>query len=353
VIPIFFSAAEIAERLRGEVIGDGSVRLSGFAPADSAKEGDLTFAEKQTYFIAAEQSAAAAILIGGDFGSSKKVLIRVPNARIAMARVMPLFYPPQKPAPGIHPTAIIDPTAAVDPTAYIGPYCILSAGVRIGARSSLLSGNSIGPETHIGDDACFYQNVVVYTKSEIGDRVTIHAGSVIGADGFGYVLDEGRHRKLLQIGNVVIHDDVEVGANTTIDRATLGSTIIGQGTKIDNLVQIAHNVVIGRHCIIMGQAGIAGSTQLADYCIIGAQAGILGHLKFGKASMVGGKSGVTHDIPEGQAVLGYPAAPEKQAKRQWAALQRLPELARRVRSLEKQLEQLRPLGSDVGSDVNL
>jgi UDP-3-O-[3-hydroxymyristoyl] glucosamine N-acyltransferase len=356
VTPIFFSAAEIAEHLQGEIVGDGSVRLSGFASADTAKVGDLTFAEKETYFSAAEQSAATAILVSGDFSSSKKVLIRVPNARIAMARVMPLFYPPEKPTQGIHPTAIIDPTAKVNPTAYIGPHCILSAGVRVGARSALLSGNYIGPETHIGDDACFYQNVVVYAKSQIGDRVTIHAGSVIGADGFGYVLDEGRHRKLLQIGNVVINDDVEIGANTTIDRATLGSTVIGQGTKVDNLVQIAHNVVIGRNCIIMGQAGIAGSTQLGDYCVIGAQAGILGHLKFGQASMVGGKSGVTRDIPDGQAVLGYPAAPEKQAKRQWAAMQRLPELARRVRDLEKQLEQLRPppLGSPpLGSAVDL
>ena len=343
--PISFTAAQIAEHLRGEIVGDGSVQLTGLAPTGSAKAGDLTFAEKQTYFAAAEQSGATAILINGDFVYSKKVLIRVPNARIAMARVLPLFYPPEKQAQGIHPSAIIDPTAQIDPTAYIGPHCIISAGVRIGARSALLGGDHIGCESQIGDDVCLYQNVVVYAKSQIGHRVTIHAGSVIGADGFGYVLDEGRHRKMQQVGNVIIYDDVEIGANTTVDRATLGSTVIGQGTKIDNLVQIAHNVIIGRNCIIMGQAGVAGSTQLGDYCVIGAQVGILGHLKLGNQSMVGGKSGVARDIPDREAVLGHPALPEKGAKRQWAVMRRLPELARRVRELEKQVEQLNALNT--------
>jgi UDP-3-O-[3-hydroxymyristoyl] glucosamine N-acyltransferase len=178
------------------------------------------------------------------------------------------------------------------------------------------------------------------TKSQIGHRVTIHAGTVIGSDGYGYVLDQGRHRKILQTGNVVIHDDVEIGANVTVDCATFGSTVIGQGTKIDNLVQIAHNVIVGRYCIIMGQTGIAGSTHLGDYCVIASQVGILGHLKLGSQARVGGKSGVVRDIPDREAVLGYPAWPEKEVKRQWAAMHRLPELARRVRELEKQIEQL-------------
>ena len=338
--PISFTADQIAEHLLGEVLGDGSVQLTGIAPADNAKAGDLTFAEKQTYFAAAEQSAATAILVNDDFTSSKKVIIRVANARVAMARVLPLFFPSEKHVVGIHPSAVIDTTAEINETARIGPHCVIGPGVKIGAGSVLLAGNYIGCHSQIGDDTCLYPNVVVYAKSQIGHRVTIHAGTVIGSDGYGYVLDQGRHRKILQTGNVVIHDDVEIGANVTIDCATFGSTVIGQGTKIDNLVQIAHNVIVGRYCIIMGQAGIAGSTHLGDYCVIASQVGILGHLKLGNQAMVGGKSGVVRDIPDREAVLGYPAWPEKEVKRQWAAMHRLPELARRVRELEKQIEQL-------------
>ena len=337
---ISFTAAQIADELHGEVVGDGSVQLTGFAPADRAKAGDLTFAEKPTYFAAAEQSAAAAILISHDFASSKKVLIRVPNARVAMARVLPLFHPTENHGPGIHPSAVIDPTASIDPTACIGPYCVIGPGVKIGARSVLLGGNHIGRDCQIGDGVCFHPNVVIYARSQIGNRVTIHASSVIGSDGYGYVLDEGRHRKMLQVGNVIIHDDVEIGANAAIDRAALGSTVIGQGTKIDNLVHIAHNVVIGRNCIIMGQAGFAGSTSLGDYCVIASQAGIAGHLKLGNQAMVGAKSGVMRDVPDGGRVLWTPAGPEKEVKRQVVAITQLPELIRRVRALEKQVDEL-------------
>jgi UDP-3-O-[3-hydroxymyristoyl] glucosamine N-acyltransferase len=338
--PISFTAAQIADQLHGEVVGDGSVRLTGFAPADSAKTGDLTFAEKQAYFAAAEQSPAAAILVSAEFASSNKVLIRVPDARVAMARVLPLFFPSQKHTPGIHASAVIDSKVEIDQTAHIGPHCVVDAGARIGARSVLMGGNHVGRDVQIGDDVCLHPNVVVYAKSQIGHRVTIHASAVIGSDGYGYVLDEGRHRKMLQVGNVIIHDDVEIGANAAIDRATLGSTVIGQGTKIDNLVHVAHNVIIGRNCIIMGQAGFAGSTRLGDYCVIAAQAGISGHLKLGNQAMVGAKSGVMRDVPDGGKVVGLPAGPDKQIKRQTIAITQLPELIRRVRELEKQVEQL-------------
>jgi UDP-3-O-[3-hydroxymyristoyl] glucosamine N-acyltransferase len=338
--PVSFTAAQIAEHVHGKVIGDDSIQLTGFAQIDSAKDGDLTFAEKRPYFAAAEESAAAAILISDDFSSAKKVLIRVPNARIAMARVLPLFFPPEQHARGIHPTAVIDPGAQLDPTTHVGPYCVVRAGAKIGARSVLLGGNHIGRDCQIGNDVCLYQNVVVYPRSQIGDRVTIHAGSVVGADGFGYVLDEGRHRKMLQVGNVIIHDDVEIGANTTVDRATLGSTVIGQGTKIDNLVQVAHNVVIGRNCIIMAQVGFAGSVRLGDYCVVAGQVGVADHAKLGNQAMVGAQAGVLRDVPDGAKVWGTPAFPEKDRKRQIIAVTQLPELIRRVRELEKQVEQL-------------
>jgi UDP-3-O-[3-hydroxymyristoyl] glucosamine N-acyltransferase len=203
-----------------------------------------------------------------------------------------------------------------------------------------MGGNDLRADCQLGDDVCLFPNVVLYPQTQLGHRVTIHAGTVIGSDGFGYVLDEGRHRKVLQLGNVVIHDDVEIGANAAIDRGTLGSTVIGQGTKIDNLVHVAHNVVMGRHCMIMGQVGFAGSTCLGDYVVIASQSGIADHLKLGNQVMVGAKSGVMRDVAEGGRVLGIPAAPDKQAKRQMIAIQQLPELLHRLRDLEKQVQEL-------------
>jgi UDP-3-O-[3-hydroxymyristoyl] glucosamine N-acyltransferase len=335
-----FTVAQIAERVRGEVFGDGSTLLTGFAQADAANDGNLTFADNETHFAAAEQGAAGAILVSGFFTSSKKPLIRVANARVAVARLLPVFFPSVQQPPGVHPSAVIDPSAKIDPSAYIGPHCAVGPDVEIGARSALMGGNHLGQGTRIGEDVCLFPNAVIYARTVIGDRVTIHSGTVIGSDGYGYVLDEGRHRKVLQVGNVVIHDDVEVGANCSIDRAALGSTVIGAGTKIDNLVQVAHNVVMGRHCLIMGQAGVAGSTQLGDYTVIASQSGIAGHLKLGRQSTVGAKSGVMRDIPDGGTVLGYPAAPEKEAKRQWVGLQLLPRLVRRVSALEQMLARL-------------
>ena len=209
-----------------------------------------------------------------------------------------------------------------------------------------MGGNHIGRDARIGEGTKLHPNVVIYHQCLVGCRVIIHAGTVIGSDGYGYVLDQGRHRKVLQVGNVVIRDDVEIGANTAIDRAALGSTVIGQGTKIDNLVHVAHNVVIGNHCLVMGQVGFAGSTQLGDYAVIASQSGIAGHLRLGRQATVGAKSGVMRDIPDQGTVLGIPAAPDKQTKRQWIALQQLPQMLRRLRELEKQVEQLKANRSD-------
>jgi UDP-3-O-[3-hydroxymyristoyl] glucosamine N-acyltransferase len=335
-----FTAGQIAEHLQAEIIGDRSIQLTGLAPADRARAGELTFAENPSYFAAAEQSQAAAILVAGPFASSNKVIIRVPNARVALAKVLPVFFPPEEHPCGIHPSAVIAGSARIDPTAHIGPNCIVGDRVRLGARSVLMGGNDLRADCQLGDDVCLFPNVVLYRQTQLGSRVTIHAGTVIGSDGFGYVLDEGRHRKVLQLGNVVIHDDVEIGANSAIDRGTLGSTVIGAGTKIDNLVHVAHNVVVGRHCLILGQVGFAGSTTLGDYVVVASQSGIADHLKIGNQAMVGAKSGVMRDIPDGGRVLGIPAAPDRQAKRQMIAIQQLPDLLHRMRDLEKQLQEL-------------
>ena len=337
---ISFTASQIAERVQGEVFGEGSTLLTGFSSADHARGGDLTFADKEEYLAAAEESAATAILVSGEFGSTKKIVIRVPNARVAVARLLPIFFPPDQHPQGIHPSATIDPSARVDATAHIGPNCVVGASVQIGARSVLMGGNYVGRDSSLGEDVCLFPNVVIYHKTVIGHRVVIHAGTVIGSDGYGYVFDEGRHRKVLQVGNVIIHDDVEIGANSAIDRAALGATVIGAGTKIDNLVHVAHNVVMGRHCLVMGQVGFAGSTKLGDYVIVASQSGIAGHLKLGNQAMIGAKSGVMRDIPDGGKVLGIPAMPDKQAKRQIIAVQQLPEMIYRLRELEKQVGQL-------------
>jgi len=334
------TAAEIAHHLQGEVHGEGSVILTGFAPAQSARPGDLTFAENEKYFAAAESSAASAVLVDAPFTSKNKVLIQVANARVAFAKVLPLFFPSPSFAPGVHPSAIVAASARVDPSVHIGPWCVIGAGVQIGPRTVLEGGNHIGAECRLGLEVHLFPNVTLYPRTELGNRVSIHAGSVIGADGFGYVLDGGAHLKVPQIGNVVIHDDVEIGANVTIDRGALGSTIIGKGTKIDNLVQVAHNVVIGEHCLLVGQVGIAGSTRLGNYVTLAGQVGIAGHLKIGDRVIVAAQAGVMNDIPVGEKRVGSPAQPDRQMKRQWVALRNLPELTRQVSELEARLEEL-------------
>jgi UDP-3-O-[3-hydroxymyristoyl] glucosamine N-acyltransferase len=332
-----FTAAEIAERLQGEVRGDGSVILTGFAPADRAQPGDLTFAENEAFFQRADASAASAILVAGDFTSAKKALIRVSNARVAFARVLPLFFPEPLFAPGVHATAIVAASARVDPTAHVGPYCVVGEQTRIGSKAVLQGGNHVGDHVQLGDESIIFPNVTIYSRSQIGQRVRIHAGSVIGSDGYGYVFDQGIHLKVPQVGYVLIGDDVEIGANVTVDRGALGPTIIGKGTKIDNLVQVGHNVVIGEHCLLVSQVGIAGSTKVGNYVILGGQVGLAGHLKIGNQVTISAQAGVMHDIKDGAKVLGSPAIPDRQFKRQFIAIQQLPALIRRLRELEKKL----------------
>ena len=329
------TTAEIAKQLGGEVLGDASAMLSGFAQAAEAKPGDLTFAENAEFFALAENSAATAIIAGKEFSSAKKIVIRVANARIGFAKALAIFFPEPKFATGIHPTAVIAASAKIDSTAHIGPHCVVGERVNIGANCVLQSGNSLGHDSILGEETHLFPNVTIYPRTQIGQRVRIHAGSVIGSDGYGYVLDGGFHRKVPQVGNVIISDDVEIGANVTIDRGALGSTKIGRGTKIDNLVQIAHNVVIGEHCIVIAQVGIAGSTKLGNYVILAGQAGLAGHLKIGDQATIAAQSGVMSDVPAGSKWFGSPAQPDKDFKRQVIALRHLPELLKKIAAWEK------------------
>jgi UDP-3-O-[3-hydroxymyristoyl] glucosamine N-acyltransferase len=332
-----FTTAEIAKLLDGEVLGDATAALTGFAAADQAKPGDLTFAESDDYFAAAEKSAATAVIAGKNSASAEKITIRVANPRIAFAKALALFFPEPKFSAGIHPSAVIAASAQIDPTAHIGPHCTIGERVKVGANVVLQSGDFIGDDSVLGDDTNLFPNVTIYPRSQIGKRVRIHAGTVIGSDGFGYVFDAGLHRKVPQVGNVIIGDDVEFGSNVSVDRGALGSTVIGKGTKIDNLVHIAHNVEIGEHSILCGQVGIAGSAKLGNYCVLAGQVGIAGHLKIGNRVTVGSKAGVMHNIPDGETWLGMPAQPDKQAKRIVIAVQRLPDLLKKVAAWEKKL----------------
>ena len=334
------TTAQLAQELGAELIGDGALIITGFAPADRAQSGHLTFAENDDYFARAEQGGASAVLVGGNVTSTKKTLLRVKNPRVAFAKVLPLFFAEAQLPPGIHPTAVVAATAQVDSTAHVGPHCVVGERAKVGPRTALLGGNHLGDDSVIGEDCKLFPNVVVYARSQIGNRVRIHSGAVIGSDGYGYVFDAGQHRKVLQIGNVIVHDDVEIGSNACIDRGALGSTVIGRGTKIDNLVQVAHNVVVGEGCLLIAQVGIAGSAKLGNFVTLAGQVGVVGHLKIGNQAMVAAQSGVMKDIPDGEKWFGTPACLDKDAKRQFVALRRLPSLLHRMVELEKKVAAL-------------
>jgi len=332
-----FTTEEIAKHVGGQVLGDSAAVLNHFATLESARPGDLTFAENEEFFARAEQSAATAIICDKRFSSAKKILIQVPNPRVASAKALELFFPEKQFQAGVHPTAVVSASAKIDPTAHVGPHCVVGERVIAGARTILQAGTVVGDDCALAEDVNLFPNVTLYAKTQIGKRVRIHANSVIGSDGFGYVQEGPVHRKIPQIGNVVIGDDVEIGAGVTIDRGALGSTVVGRGTKIDNLVQIAHNVQIGEGCLLVAQVGIAGSSKLGNYVVLAGQVGVAGHLKIGNQAIVGAKSGVMHDIPDGQKWLWIPAQPDRDVKRQVLAMQKLPELLRRVAELERKL----------------
>lgn len=333
-----FTAGQIAERLQAELIGNADISLNGLQPANAATQGDLTFAENEKYFTAACATDAAAILVSEEFTATDKTLIKVPNVRVALAELLNAFHPERTCPPGIHETAVVADSAEVDATAHVGPHCIIEAGSKIGPDVTLMGQIYIGADCSLGQSTKLFPNTTLYDRTIVGERVRIHAGSVIGSDGYGYVFDEGQHKKIPQVGNVIIEDDVEIGSNVSIDRGAIGPTVIGAGTKIDNLVQIAHNVSAGKHNLIISQVGIAGSTQMGDYVTLAGQAGIAGHLKIGNQVTVAAKAGVMHNIPDGEKWMGAPAQPDRQTKRQMLAMQHLPELLRRVRKLEKELE---------------
>lgn len=330
---------ELAEALGGrEVEGDGAFDVRGVGTLEAGGVADLGFVRGEKFVAPLRDSAIGAVIAPEGVDVGPRPVIRSAHPSLDFARATGLLHPATRPAAGIHPRAFVDPAAEVDPTASVGPLASVGAGSRIGAGTIVHANASVGDDVVIGRDCVLHLGCCVREGTRIGDRVILQPGSVIGGDGFGYEFDEqGRHAKVPQVGNVVIGDDVEVGANATIDRARLGSTRIGRGTKIDNLVMIAHNVEVGEHAVFISQVGIAGSTRIGDRVFFMAQAGAAGHLRIGDGAFVGARGGVIHDVAPGERVWGFPALPERTWHRSQAIFGKLTELVRRIRRLEKKV----------------
>ena len=333
--------AEVAAALGGEVVGDPSIVVRGVAGIREALPGDVTFLANARYEGYLDETQASAVICAPGTVSARVPLIHVDNPYLAFQKLVRVFRPdPDRPAAGVHPTAVVASDATIAASASIGPWCVVERGARVGERVVLMAGGYVGPMAAIGADSLIYPHVTIREECTLGERCIVHSGCVIGSDGFGFAFDRGRYHKVPQVGNVVIGDDVEIGANTTIDRATTDSTRIGEGTKIDNLVQIGHNVVIGRHCIVVAQVGISGSTHLEDFVTIGGQAGLAGHIRVGERAIIGGKTGVSKSVESGETVSGYPALPHGLWKRVQALIARLPQMLQRLKSLEERVEKI-------------
>ncbi len=329
---------EIADFLKGEQLGDGDIIIKGIAGIKEAKEGEITFLANPRYNHLISQTQASAIITSRDINFTSKTLIRVDNPSLAFARIVDKFFPKKHIHPkGIHPAAIIPKTASLGLNVSVGAYTVIEDNVAIGDNTIIYPGCYIGRGTHIGNDTLIYANVSIREEVAIGSRVVIQSGSVIGSDGFGFISFEDRHERIPQVGTVVIEDDVEIGANVTIDRARFDKTIIGKGTKIDNLVQIAHNVIIGNNCIIVAQVGISGSTILGKNVTLAGQSGIVGHVTIGDNAIVAAQSGVSKSVPANTIVWGYPAKPQSVARKINACIQNLPRLYKKVEDIRKRL----------------
>jgi UDP-3-O-[3-hydroxymyristoyl] glucosamine N-acyltransferase len=335
---------EITDLVGGEFSGDRSSRIGRLASLTSARADSLSFLSSEKWAPQLGQSQAAAILVPAAFPGSSPKWIRVSNPQLAFARVLEKWFA-ERPGPrGLSPMAAIAASATLGSNVSIGPFATIGDNVEIGDDVTIYQGVSIEGGSVIGAGTLIYPNVTLYHGTRIGRRCIIHAGTVIGSDGYGFVQEGGRHHKIQQIGIVRIEDDVEIGANCAVDRAALDETVIGEGTKIDNLVQIGHNVRIGRHCLLVAQVGIAGSTEIGDYVVMGGQAGATGHIRIGAGVQVAGQAGVMKDW-EGKLVLaGRPARPIQEHMRSQAMVRRLPELADRIKELEKRVGGLPPEG---------
>ena len=328
---------DIARAVEGRLIGLPDVTVTGIASLADASERDLSYIEHDRYLPAATRSRAAAFVVSQEIAGLTRPQIVAANAKYAFARIVEQFFTPPYAARGVAAEVARGQDVEMGADVSIWPFVTLGDRVRIGARATLFPGVFIGHDSVIGDDSVLYPNVTIRERCSIGRRVIIHSGTVVGSDGFGYVQHDGRHHKVPQIGSVVIEDDVELGANVSVDRATSGRTLIKRGTKVDNLVQIAHNVTIGEHSILVAQVGIAGSTTVGSGVVIGGQAGLADHLDIGDRVIIAARAGVNRSLTGGQIVSGAPAMPHETSIKAQAVFSRLPELRQHVRALEQRV----------------
>lgn len=339
-------AVEIAQLVEGILEGDPACEITGLAALDEARAGDISFLSNPRYGQLMAQTAASAVLVPEDWrGPGPRTLIRVKDPDRAFAKVTAALGPqPICRVAGIHPTAVVAPEAKIGHSVHVGPFVVIEPGAEIGARSVICAFCYIGHDVVIGEDCLLYPHVTVRERCRVGHRAIIHSGTVIGSDGFGYFNCNGMWEKIPQVGIVEIGDDVEIGANVTIDRARFGKTVIGNGVKLDNLIQIAHNVRVGDHTAMAAQVGVAGSTKIGAHVQVGGQVGFADHVRVGNGAIVAAKSAVHGEVPSGTAVAGIPAIPRDDWRRLTLSLRRLPVLAEKVRSIEERLSRLEQLG---------
>ncbi len=332
-----YRLSEIAAWVEGRLVGDPHLSIRGVAPLDTASAGDIAFLANPKYQAMAASTGASAVIARAPIGGTRAAFLLVPDPYYAFAQVLSRFHSPRRDPPGQDLRAAIAPDVVMGRDVSIGPFVTVASGAKIGDRTCLGAGVFVGEGSEIGEETRLYPNVTVREGVRIGKRVIIHSGSVIGGDGFGFAPHAGSYFKVPQVGGVVIEDDVELGSNVTVDRATLGNTVIGRGTKVDNLVQIAHNVVIGPDTIIVAQAGIAGSVQIGSRVTLAGQVGVAGHLKIGDDVVVGAKSGVIRDIPSGSRVAGFPTFPHKEWLKATVAWEALPAMRQEIRKLRAEV----------------
>ena len=333
------SLFEIAALVQGVVIGDENLTISALSPIDNIMTNALVFAEGADNLKHAEASNAAAILVGSSVSGVNKPIIQVSNPLIAFIKLLHYFYPERKPKAGVHPTAVIAEDVILGKDVSIGPYVIIESGSVIGDSCYIKSHVHIGYDVTLGANTTIHPQVTIYDNSQIGARVSIHASTVIGSDGFGYTLEGGQHLKVPHVGYVIIEDDVEIGANTVVDRATLGTTVVGEGTKIDNLVQVAHSVKLGKHNILCAFTGIAGSTISGNHVIFAANVGVSDHVRIDDGVILGARAGVPprKHLKHGNVYLGNPARPKEKAIEQELATTRIPLMRRNLKSLSEKV----------------
>lgn len=342
---------EMARILDGKLLGDPDVDVVSVAPIDSAGEGVLAFAASERYLKAAEVSKASCVIVPKGFRVAGKNLIEVEDPRLALAKAMEVLYEPKKMSPGTEEGAWVARTARVASSSHIATLAYVGDEARIGDRTVIYPFAYIGARVEIGSDCVIHPNVTIYSGVILGDRVVVHANAVLGSDGFGYAKDGVGHRKIPQVGTVVVGDDVEIGANAAIDRATMGRTHIGRGAKIDNLVHVAHNVTIGPRCLVVAQAGIAGSTEIGENVVIGGQAGLVHHIKIGSRTFIGAQAGVTRSFPADSTISGYPARDHNRSMRGYAAMKKLPSLIKKVDEIGKRIEKLEQNRGEISKDT--